>query len=248
MPITYIGGDSDGNQTQTPAVALSFSGIPYQADDFALIFAIADATSTVSGDITINTATGWAELDNYYHTGGNRRCTAVHYKKLTPSETDPGLTYAGSPTEQLSGLLLVFRGVDTIDPWGSSSPFFQRDAGTITTNPTNPAITTDADNSSIILFKGQTNTSNIADTGEPTGYTAGPQILLPDNKANATAAYLLDSGSAGIKTPTAWTHADVLDLESYTVYTIALKPADDTPPQSIDLGAIIEINKNRLVA
>jgi len=236
MSVGFVGSDSVGADSGG-SVGLVLP--PHSADHLGLIFTFGDET----GSWSISGATGWTKLVEYTTSSGATHTTALFYKKFTSgSESDPTANYDQS-TQQISASVHVFSGVDPTDPWGSSSPFYSRAEVQNDVNPPNQSILTDQDNSAIVVFHGATH-NEISSAGAPSGYTLG-EALLGVYRNNIT-AYLLDSGTAGSKQPGDWTHSGAFVYQDNTVWTIALNPYVEPPPESLDFGAKIEIQRNRI--
>jgi len=217
--ITLIGFDVSSLTPGSASHTLNLGA--YAADDFALILGYND-NRTASGPWAITGATGWIELGTINNTQGQDRLSTIFYKKLTASETNPTAELAGT-AEPSSASVHVFRGVDPDDPFGSPSPFYTSiDYVANLVQAPNASITTDQDNSAIVVFHG-INGGQVAAAGAPSGYTLGGTVIGPNR--NQFAAYLLDSGTAGLKSPGDWTHTGTTTNDDGLTWTIALNPA-----------------------
>jgi len=220
MPISYVGGDINESSSFTVPESLSLTLPTHQADDFGIIYAFADAGSTVPV-LSVVTASGWTTLvDNEEHTPGRDRVNFVAYKKFTSSsETNPSVQIA-TISEEMQCAVLVFRGVDPTNPFDVT---YTSNSGADNETPTPQPITTESPNCAIVLLNGQNDNDHNA-AGAPAGYTLGPSDMRSNlTNRNIATAYNLDAGAAGLKSPGAWTHdADGVNTSDYSNYTIAL--------------------------
>ena len=219
-PIEYVGGVS--NSLGSNATAISLSLPTYQADDFALAFCYGDEAGTI-GTWTETTAGGWTQLREDNHQTGRDRVTALFYKKLSGSETNP--TFAFSASEEHSVSINIFRNVDPSTPFDVAETVLsnQNDA-----TPPNAAITTAHDHAGLVLFHASTH-DDIDTAGAPLGYTLATAIngQAFDHRQQVV-AYQLGTGSAGLKSPGDWTHSvSVAATAEYSCYTVALRMAVD---------------------
>jgi hypothetical protein len=234
--VTFVGSDAGNNAT---GADISLTLPSHQTDDFGLMFC--GANNAQSGVWSVTVATGWTQLAQIIESPANERRTAVFYKKFTSgSETDPTASF--SAVEQVGASVHVFRNVDTADPWGSASPFYSVIHGLDDSAPPNASITTDTDNSAIVVFHAGS-TDEITAGGAPTGYTLS-QASLGRHRNNIT-AYLLNSGLSGVKSPGDWTNSSTANTSDYSCYTIALKPQvtnDINVSSGVDNLALTEYN------
>lgn len=223
--ITFVGSDIQHTNGATVPFSETLVQPVHQADDFGLIYGFADAQSALPTLSVINAA-GWSvltDVDNLEHSSGRDRINFIATKFYTSSsEADPAVQVA-DVNEQMSCSLHVFRGVDTANPLDTSIVISD---GADLELPTNPAITTVTDNAAIVLLHGA-NDNDHNSAGAPAGYTLGASVMGSSitNRQHAV-AYLLDAGSAGLKTPGVWTHnVDGANTSDYSVFTLALRPA-----------------------
>lgn len=227
MAITFVGSASNDTSGSTSSLTLTLPA--HQADDFAVIFCMGRERNGTSTPHYSTSTAGWSKLSEDKYAGTTvDSITAVFYKKLTSaSETNPVIDNNSSIQTDFgfSVSVHIFRGVDPADPWASLTPFYQFSSGAGARNPTNPAITTDADNATILLFNGSSH-DNITTAGAPSGYTLGANVVGgPKDWRQQETAYLLDAGTLGVKTPGAWTNTGLNDENDYILYTVALKPS-----------------------
>lgn len=221
MTITFVGSDSAEAGSGTADMTLTLPS--HQADDFAIAYGRSDDDVPV---LAISTA-GWTELDQRSPTSDRDRSEAVFFRRFTSgSETNPTMTIDTSQEHSFS--VHVFRGVDTTTAF-DATPNFQFTEGTNDTTPTNPAITSATDDACLILLHGATH-DDISVAGAPStpaGMTIGETVLgtANDHRGQIT-AYLLDAGTAGTITPTAWTHtSNPTSVSDFSLYSLLLRAA-----------------------
>ncbi len=221
MAITYVGGDGAGSSgANTDSLALTLPG-GYQAGDVAYIMGFSDEAGTLA-TMAVTGGTGYTTLiDQGNHSSGRDRVYYLWRKVLTASETNPTITtdVALSHCAQL----LVFRGVDNTTPEDATTT--EEDDNNIA-NPDNPAITTANDNAAVVVLLGavQSASTGTQAQGAPSGYTlaSGAGNTGTDADEFMSAAYLLDAGTAGAKTPGVWTNTSDAGADN-TMLTLALR-------------------------
>lgn len=227
MAITFVGSDSDqAGKNQNDLTC----AVTHQVDDFGLVYGRADEQSSVP---VLSMSAGWTLLDNQNPTSGRDRVEYVWYRKFTSNGTSVN-TMSTNVSEEHSMSMHIFRGVDTTTPFDASFIF---NSGSNNTTPTNSAITTVTDAATVILLHGATH-DDITVAGAPTGYTLGEAVVgsTMDFRIQIT-AYDLDAGTAGTKTPTAWTHtSSPTSTAEWSVYTLALRPASVTGDQTVNFN------------
>lgn len=241
--VTFVGSDSAQQGSNTTSITLTLP--THQADDFAVAYGRADEAGTVPV-LDISTA-GWTLLHNANPTTGRDRVEYVWYRRFTSgSETNPTMTI--SIAQEHSCSVHVFRNVDTVQPFDA---LFQFSSNQNDTTPVNPAITTVTDNAAIVLLHGATH-DDISVAGVPTtpsGLTLGETILggTNDHRGQIT-AYLLDAGTAGTVTPTAWTHtSSPTGTAEWSVYTIALRDLQPVHVTDVDTDEAVGIVQQNVV-
>jgi hypothetical protein len=235
MTITFVGSISDEQENGTGS--LTMTPPTHQADDFGLIMACGDDPTGILS-LTLTVASGWTNLVDDWEENFRNRRTKIWYKKFTSSsETAPVITC--DQNEDHSASLHVFRGVHTTDPFDRDTPFFTEDDGDGSVaglNPTNAAIVTDNDNACVVLYHHHTQGEEFTGITAPSGYTLGEDaritISTGAGHGGHACAYLLDVGTAGTETPTAWQNTGTWVTADFSVHTIALRndePASGDP-------------------
>ncbi len=223
MAITYVGGDGDGSSgSNTDNIALTLPG-GYASGDVAYIMGFSDEAGVIA-NMGITGGTGYTTLiDQGNHTSGRDRVYYLWRKVLTGSETDPSVTTDVSISH--CAQLVVFRGVDNTTPEDATTTVEDDNNNA---NPDNPAITTVTDGAAVVTLLGavQAASAGTQAQGAPSGYTlaSGAGNTGTDADEFMSAAYLLDAGVAGTKSPGVWTNTSSSGAEN-TMLTLALRPA-----------------------
>ncbi len=194
-------------------------------------------TTHSSGDVAIITAykdqdlgdwstssSGWDLILSKRATSGRDRSTAVFYKVLGSSESDPTIVYSDATNEEISWTLHIFRPPsgrtasqsNVITDWANSNDQNVQ-------NPTFPALTTIMDDSAIFCIQMQTH-DDCTEVGAPSGYTIGETIYggSKDNRQQL-AFYNLDVGTAGTKSPGEPTSSWNNNTSEYSIYDMTLE-------------------------
>lgn len=231
MAISFI-----GSNVQDSAGALSltfaFGGISYQADDFAIVLVKqSENTGQQIWDDDGGGGNGWTRLAYNRTTGGRDQETALYWKILSGSETDPTFTWNTSgTTEPMSGSLLVYRGVDVINPindFGFAQA--QNDA-----NPPNPSANVSFINSRVICFHCATH-DDISAVAPPTGFTLRTQVwsgTANDHRNHFTAD--IEQDTLGTYTPPDWQHSVLNTTPEYHTYTVVLNETQPIGVTDVD--------------
>jgi len=212
--ITFVSPTDTAVQGANTLAVTPALPIAHQADDLAILFARSDQDTT-----TLLTGTGWTKLRQDAESLGRDMTSAIFYKKLTDSDTDGYVDT--TVAEEHSASVIVFRGVDTTNPFDVTE-VYEHTAGS--GNPTSPAITTVTNNCCIVLLYGP-NQYYLTAAGAPTGYTLASEIINEIQNEQAV-AYRLDAGTLGEKVLTPW--LNTVSSESAVAvqcYTLALRPA-----------------------
>lgn len=232
MANSYVGGEHDfaGNMSTGGPLVLPWptiaAGDPldHATDDFAIIFAYIDNQATDGP--TMDTA-GPTEIDVGVETLGRDKGYGLWTWRAT-SGSMPDVEISHTTTEEGSAAILVFRGIDPTTGFDATQI---RAAVENSINQANPAIDTVTDGAALVLLQLLTHNA-ITAAGEPAGFTLGPVNVNPgQNNRNMATAYDLDAGTAGTKTPGAWTHTGDTQaaLSDGVQFTIALRPAVTAP-------------------
>jgi len=209
--------DSGQNKGVSSATDFVVTLPSYSSGDIAIISAYRDQDL---GDWLISSS-GWELLASNRAASGRDRSTALFYKVLGSSESNPTITYSNSNSEEWSWTIHIFRtsvgslsNTYIIDDWRFSS-------GANIQNPTAPSVTTSQSNTCVVTFQMQTH-DDITGWGAPSGFTLGETIGSSslDNRLQAV-AYDLDVGAQGSKTFGAWQSSWNNTASEYSVYTVA---------------------------
>jgi hypothetical protein len=224
------------------AQSLSFT-IPAGAitDDFMIAFVKqSENTGQQTWDDDGGGGNGWTREVYNRTTGGRDQETAIYWKIHTGSETNPTFTWnSGGINEQMSGSLLVYRGVDTLTPF-SSITFLQAQNDA---NPPNPNVPVDTNNSWVMCFHAATH-DDITTTAPPTGFTMRAEVWngTADDHRNH---FVADSNAAviavGTYSPPDWQHSVANTTPEYHTYSISLNEVQpigiSTYPAELSWGA-----------
>lgn len=230
--ITVVAEGSATEPANTTPITVPLDTIDYEADDVALIlFKIDDDSANVTGALTV--ATGYTEQAHLDTTGGRDMQTYVWSKQLTASEANPVLTVDAA--EIHTALWLVLRSTDATTPIDATTV---TNSGQNDPTPTAPAITTNTDEAAVVTFHSPSH-NDITTAAAPTGYTLGPSES-GTNHAGAHAAYLLDAGTAGTKSPGDWQHTTSASNAEFHVITMALRYSGAAAPSPTP--AVIDVD------
>jgi len=218
MAITYVGGDQDD---RTSGTTLTFPSYPTAiADDVAVMVFYNDQDLYTH---SIGTATGWTQIANQLTTPGRDMHTSVWWKRLTSSEGQPAPKKSSS-NEEFSATVHIFRGVDLLtDPKITSSA--EENLPDLTPETLPPSIDTVFD-SAAGLYVLCVSHDRITSVSTPTGFTLGETITgSAKDFRQQTGAYDLDLGTAGTKSPAAFSHPQSLVGAEYHGYWIVFENA-----------------------
>lgn len=220
---SYIDG-----QTRDHAAALSItfdmSTITHTTDDFLIAFVKqSENTTQRTWDDDGGGGNGWTQIAYNRTTSGRDQETAIYYKFATSgSESDPTFTWAtGVTSEPMSGSLLVYRDVDTVNPF--QGPTYLND--TNDANPPNPPIAVDGTNTRVVCFHAATH-DDISTVAAPTGFTLRTQVwagTANDHRNHFTAD--IERDTVETYTPPDWQHSVLNTTPEYHTYSMALNEA-----------------------
>lgn len=211
--ITLVGEDMQSGT----GTSLTFN-LPgdIEADDFALCVLKADSQT-----VTTNTSApaGWTALvDSEIHTGGRDRMSSIYYRKLDGTETTVEMTIDRS--DQFSGTMTVFRGVDTTTPFDIG---YTSSNGENNVNPAAPGITTLNAGTVVYTFHNFTHDDHTA-LGAPSGYTLTGGRISSTLQHGGHAAAWRTVPTSQAETPGVWTHTtNGTTVAEYSCYTMALR-------------------------
>lgn len=231
---SYIAGTT---QDSGGALSLTFT-VPAATttDDFILVFVKqSENTGQQTWDDDGGGGNGYTRIAYNRTTGGRDQETAVYYKFATSgSEANPTFTWhTTTPNEPMSGLMLVYRGVDTVDPYTEITWQWAQNDG----NPPNPSVQIDYINTKVVCFHAATH-DDISSVGAPTGFTirdyvyGGSAQHANDHRDCFSADIEVDT--TGTYSPPDWTHGVANTTPEYQTYTIAL---NETQPIHISAPA-----------
>ncbi len=225
MAITHIGsGDSTRNGNWVaPVIHASAT-----TDDFMVAFvtySVNGATETWDDDG--GGGNGWTQLFSNNETAGRDFTAGCFYKVHDGSESDPTCTLTGASSGPISGVIEVYRGVDTSTPFDVVYAKGDHwDAGVDDALPTNQPIDTASNGAFVVLAHYATN-NDISAGAAPTNYTIR-SALTPGSSYNNKQIFTADReiASAGTETPGAWLHTASPDnAAEWGAITLALKAA-----------------------
>lgn len=213
------------SQTQDSAgattITFDMSTITHTTDDFLIAFVKqSENTGQQTWDDDGGGGNGWTRIAYNRTTGGRDQETAVFYKFATSaSESDPTFDWdSGGTNEPMSGALLVYRGVDTVEPFTEITwQWAQNDA-----NPPNPDVRIDYANTRVVCCHNATH-DDISTVAAPTGFTLRTQVwngTADDHRNHFTADIEIDT--VGTYSPPDWQHSVLNTTPEYQTYTIAL--------------------------
>lgn len=211
MPITYIGGNYQESGT---GADLTFTLPTTQEDDLILMFLFSDEGGTVPN----HSVSGYTQIDQRNLISGGDRVISLWRKFAGASESNPTAQDTTS-SEEWSGVIAVFRGVDTTTPLDVSVAI-TADVNNGGDSPPPPSITPVTDNGALALFMGID--GDAPSWAAPSGYTQG--AFGRQNNASSCAAYDEDYGTAELHSPGSFSTGASSNKE-YGGYTVALRPA-----------------------
>ncbi len=227
-----------GSNTQDSAGALSLTfTVPAATttDDFILVFVKQSENTTQRiWDDDGGGGNGYTRIAYNRTTGGRDQETAVYYKFATSgSEANPTFTWAsGVTTEPMSGAMLVYRGVDTVEPYTEITWQWAQNDG----NPPNPDVQIDFANTRVVCCHNATH-DDISTVAAPTGFTLRTQVwngTANDHRNHFTADIEIDT--TGNYSPPDWQHSVLNTTPEYQTYTIAL---NETQPIHVTGGTAL---------
>lgn len=204
------------------SITFTMSGITHTTDDFLIAFVKESNNAGAQvWDDDGGGGNGWTREAYNRTTSGRDQETAVYWKFATSaSEPNPTFTWAGT-TNPMTGILLVYRGVDT------NSPFTELTYanGTNDCNPPNPAVQVDNINTRVVCFHAATH-DDISSVGAPTGFTirdyqyGGSAGHTADHRDSFSADIVVST--TGPYSPPDWTHGASNTTPEWSTYSIAL--------------------------
>ncbi|MHA2150826.1 MAG: hypothetical protein ACXAAQ_02385, partial [Candidatus Thorarchaeota archaeon] len=230
--ITFVGSDAvDSSATQSLSLTVPTGTT---TGDLMIVFAHRDEGGRTQ-DWTTSTS-GWTRHHTANPTSGRERVEAMFYKFATSgSETNPQFATNAGANEQASCIIVVYRGVDETTPFDVSIQF---NSGSNDATPVNPSITPTNDNGALVVVHMATHDDITADgvSTTPSGLTMRESIYgsSKDHRQHFVADKV-DYGTAGIITPTAWTHSATSNAGEWSVYTVALRPTAGPDNYMLDL-------------
>ena len=190
--------------------------------------------TNASGDLCVITAykdqdlgdwstasSGWILLSTNKRTQGRDRSTAVFYKILGSSESNPTIHYSNATSDEISWTAHVFRSTDTLSNDFIINAWDARGNQNVQ-NPTFGDVITTQDNCLVLAIHMQTHDDFTAVDTPPTGFTYGETIWggTKDNRQQLI-AYDLDIGAAGLTSIGAAGNTSNNTISEYSIYTIA---------------------------
>ena len=177
--------------TNAAALALTFtmSGITHTTDDLMIAFMKqSENTTQRTWDDDGGGGNGWTREVYNRTTSGRDMEVAIYWKFATSaSESDPTFTWwsGGTTSEPMTGILLVYRGVDLAVPF--QGPTYLN--ATNDCNPPNPDVTISYANTKVVCYHSATH-DDISSVGAPTGFT------IRDYQYGGSAGHTLDHRDA----------------------------------------------------
>jgi len=236
--ITFVGGNTDGNNNVNPDTGLTITVPAGTADDdFLIAILVESATSAEDPDLE----TGFTELFDETYTGGADTRCSVQYRKAASEPANYTFTWTGSGSNlNLNATILSFRGVDTTTPWDVTYV-----AGTHRTEhlndntPTLDAITTVTD---LAWVLGLACIGTDGGSGTDTSMTSYTERIEQLQSGGMHALHSREITTAGVETPGDMTLTGAAAGSDVQTMTLALRPAlvttwtDDT----VDVGTTIQ--------
>ncbi len=218
MAITHIGSNT---QDAAGALSLTFTLPAHTTDDFMIAF-VKQCENTTQRIWDDDGGGGNGSTQAAYNrtTGGRDMETAIYWKFATSaSETNPTFTWAsGVTTEPMSGMVEVYRGVDTVVPFQGPTYLNAQNDG----NPPNPSVAVNFINTRVVCFHGATH-DDISTVAAPTGFTLRSQVWngTADDHRNVFSADI-ERDTVETYSPPDWQHSVLNTTPEYHTYTIAL--------------------------
>jgi len=217
-----------GSNTQDSASGLSLTfTVPAATTtgDFILVEVKQSANTTAQiWDNDGGGGNGYTRASYNRSTGGRDQETAIYWKFATSSsEPNPTFTWATgiTPSQPMSGIMEVYRGVDTIIPFQGPSYSFQQN----TPASTPPDVDIKFPNTRVVVFQASTH-DDITAVAAPTGFTLRSQVwagAANDHRNNFSAD--IEINTIGNYSPPAWQHTTANTTPESHAYTIALNEA-----------------------
>lgn len=222
--ITLVGSVAvglDSSSLHTDDITLTLPG-GVADDDFGVIFYFSDQGATAGVYSEITTPSGWTLQERFTNTTGRDKMVNLWTRKLLAADGNPVLSVSNSESKARFGLLMVFRGVDTVTPL-DVTPLFS--GGQNDTTPSSPELTTVTNNCCIVSFMGINCGANrtITAWGEPAGTTLGPNVVV--DRAYGAGSYDLDQGTAGATGVLTWAPTGIDAADDNADCTVALRAA-----------------------
>lgn len=243
MAVTHVGSDQNDRTTGTTALSLTLP--THQTDDLGIICMYNDQDLGVH---SITVASGWTNLADNLTSLGRDMHTSVWYKFFTSaSETNPSCN--STANEELSCVVHVFRGVDTVYDIKYSYINDDNLQDTPTGETVTPAdVTSDFDNAGAVQFLCMSH-DDVVTANTPTGYTLGETIVGgTKDYRQITAAYDLDVGTAGAKSYVKFIHDLNNQVCEYHMYHIILEEAQPIHITDVDTDEKIATDQENVVA
>lgn len=194
--------------------------------DFMLVFVKqSENTSQRTWDNDGGGGNGWTREAYNRSTGGRDQETAVFWKFHDGSESNPTFSWwaGGTTAEPMSGTMLIYRGVDQVEPFTPLGFNQAQNDG----NPPNPDCQIDYANTRVVCFHAATH-DDILTVAAPTGFTLRTQVwngTSNDHRNHFTADIEIDT--LGTYSPPDWGHSVGNTTPEYHTYTMAL--AEEQP-------------------
>ena len=228
MAITYVGGQTAGRTNASSALSVNYAltgglaAVP-AADDFVIITAV---TGSAAGNpaMAVTTPATWAALGQLNQSAVTADTSMNVSYKFMGSTPDTAVTIPGTTNNAWGEAyaIQVWRGVDPTTPLDGVSPV---SAGGTGTGRPDPAAITPATAGAVVVICGGGAAGAGANYTAPTNYTTN---FLTANGADTTDAmvgmgYRLD-WTSGAENPAAFTGGTTGANDSWTAYTLALRP------------------------
>ena len=246
----YIDGQTQDSAGAT-TITFDMSTITHQAGDFLLACVKqSENTAQQTWDDDGGGGNGWIQIAYNRTTGGRDQETAIYYKFADSStESDPTFDWdSGGTNEPMSGILLVYRGVDTVNPFQGPTWQWATNDG----NPPNPEVQVLFENTRVVCFHAATH-DDISSVAAPTGFTirdyvyGGSAQHTNDHRDLFSADIEVDT--IGNYAPPDWQHGVANTTPEYQTYSIALNelqpihitaPDDNSPYLFTTTNIVIE--------
>ena len=216
----YVDGQTQDSAGAT-TITFDMTTITHSTDDLMIAFVKqSENTGQQTWDDDGGGGNGWTRAAYNRTTSGRDQESAIFWKFATSgSESDPTFDWnSGGNNEPMSGSLLVYSGVDTLNPF--QGPTFA--TATNDAAPPNPAVDVDSINTRVVCFHAATH-DDISTVAAPTGFTLRTQVwngTADDHRNHFTADIERDTVEA--YTPPDWQHTVLNTTPEYHTYSMAL--------------------------